>query len=276
MLPQNRKRARAQGAPILPAPEPASPTAPRRWKRARFLLGIVIAVAVSSVLALSARRHIARSKRFEVREVVVAGASHHKADDIVRLSEVSIGQNIFLVELDRARAKLLSDPWVVDASLVRKLPGVIAIEVKEREPGALVSLGEMVLASREGEIFKKLEPSDPTNLPLITGLHAREWAQDKEGMTRAVRRGIDLASEYERMGLAAKAELQQVHYAENGALSIVVGKHPMTLVLGEPPFRRKLEQGAKVLSEIERRGAKADVVLLDNDAHPERVVVRMR
>jgi cell division protein FtsQ len=50
----------------------------------------------------------------------------------------------------------------------------------------------------------------------------------------------------------------------------------MQLVLGGPPFRRKLEQAARVVAELDKRGSKADAIMLDNDARPERVVVRMR
>ncbi len=32
----------------------------------------------------------------------------------------------------------------------------------------------------------------------------------------------------------------------------------------------------RVVAELDRRGAKADAIMLDNDARPERVVVRMR
>ena len=50
----------------------------------------------------------------------------------------------------------------------------------------------------------------------------------------------------------------------------------MQLVLGGPPFRRKLDQAARVVAELDKRGAKADAIMLDNDTRPERVVVRMR
>ncbi len=49
-----------------------------------------------------------------------------------------------------------------------------------------------------------------------------------------------------------------------------------TLVLGGPPFRKKLEQAARVATELDHRGQKPDAILLDNDARPERVVARVR
>ena len=62
----------------------------------------------------------------------------------------------------------------------------------------------------------------------------------------------------------------------DGGFTLVVGRSATELVLGGPPFRRKLEQAARVVAELEKRGAKADTIMLDNDPRPERVVVRMR
>ncbi len=61
-----------------------------------------------------------------------------------------------------------------------------------------------------------------------------------------------------------------------GGRAFVVGRVAMQLVLGGPPFRRKLDQAVRVVAELDRRGAKASAIMLDNDQRPDRVVVRMR
>ena len=160
--------------------------------------------------------------------------------------------------------------------LARRLPGTILIEVTERQPAALVALGDTFLATAEGEPFKRLEPEDPVDLPLITGLRADALSEDREGTMRTIRAGSYLAAEYEHGALGHRAPLEEVHVDTDGTFSVLVGRGAMQLVLGAPPFRRKLDQAARVVAELERRGAKADSIMLDNDAKPERVVVRMR
>ena len=59
-------------------------------------------------------------------------------------------------------------------------------------------------------------------------------------------------------------------------VTLVVGKAATQLVLGGPPYRRKLDEAARVVLEIERRGNKADAIFLDNDARPNRVVARVK
>jgi cell division protein FtsQ len=57
---------------------------------------------------------------------------------------------------------------------------------------------------------------------------------------------------------------------------LVVGKDATALHLGRGPYRQNLEQASRVMAELQNRRGQASVVFLDNDAHPERVVVRMR
>ena len=72
-----------------------------------------------------------------------------------------------------------------------------------------------------------------------------------------------------------RAALQEIHVGTTG-IAIVVGKSGLELVLGNPPYRSKLDRAARVMGELDRRGAKAEALLLDNDARPDRVVARLR
>jgi cell division protein FtsQ len=216
------------------------------------------------------------SPRFSVREFRVAGNEMRPAPSLVTESGLAIGANIFAADLDAARSKILADPWVSEASLMRRLPGTIEIAVTERKAAALVALGDTYLASADGEPFKKIEVNDPVDLPVVTGLRPESLAEDRVETTRTIRRAIDLALEFEHGELAKRAALQEVHIASDGVFTLVVGHAALRLVLGGPPFRRKLDQAARVVAELDRRGAAAGAIMLDNEARPERVVVRIR
>jgi cell division protein FtsQ len=261
--------------PPLPAPAGASP--PGRWMSAvRTTVGVVLVASSSVAVAWAARRHVMTSARFAIAEVEVQGCERRPSDAIAAESGLSVGANVFAADLDAARARLLADPWIAEATLARRLPGTILVQVAERKPAALVALGDMWLAGADGQPFKRLEPGDPIDVPVITGLRPEALADDREGATRSIRRAIDLGAEYERGGLARRMPLEEVHVEADGGFSLVVGKAGMELILGGPPFRRKLEQATRVVAELDGRGAKADAIMLDNDTRPERVVVRMR
>ena len=284
MNPTNRRIGRARPLPDVLDASPEVPLAksqpPTKYRKitsiVRLVSGLILVSGVSLTVAWAARNYVKTSPRFAVTDVVVTGGHHRKPDDIALAAGIDKGKNVFLLDLDRCKTKLLADPWISDATLSRRLPGSIYVHVTEREAAAIVSLGESYLAARDGEIFKRLEVSDPVDFPVITGIPSDAVAEDREGVRQTVRRALDLASDYEHGPLGQKAPLQEIHVGGDGAMTIIVGKSAMSLALGEPPFRKKIEQAARVLAELDRRGARADAIMLDNEARPERVVVRMR
>lgn len=270
-------------------PRPSDPSSSRSPRLVRFMaivqtvLGAIVVIGVAVSVAWAARRYVHESPRFALKEVRVKGAHHRTTDEVIQRAGLSIGTNVFAVELEDARGRLALDPWLHTISLSRHLPGTIAIEVTEREPAAMVVVGDTTyLATREGEIFKRLELGDPVDLPVVSGLLADAVAEDRANAVADVRRALDLAAEYGDTSLAGKAPLQQVHVGDDGAMLLVVGKSGLTLSLGKAPFRRKLDQAGRVAQELERRiGPKAltertDGIMLDSEARPDRVVVRMR
>jgi cell division protein FtsQ len=242
----------------------------------RAVAGLALVLGVSATVALGARHYVLSTPRFAVREIVVTGNQRRTADDVASTAGIAKGQNVFGLDLERARGLLLADPWVREASLSRRLPGTVTIQVTERDAAAIVALGDSYLATREGETFKRLEPGDPTDLPVVTGLTADAIAEDREAAVLTIRHALDLAAEYEHAPMATRSPLEEVHVEGGGRFSLVVGKSAVALRLGPPPFHRKLDEAARVVAELDRRGAKADTILLDNEAHPERVVVRVR
>lgn len=240
-------------------------------------LGTVVVVGIGAVATWGARHYIQTSPRFAIEAVEVSGARHRTAAELETEAGLVKGQNVFSVDLDASRDRLLADPWIREASVARKLPSSIALRVTEHEAAALVVAGaDTYLATRDGELFKRLEPGDPTDLDVVTGLSVDMLAADRDGAVAVIRRALDLAAEYTHSALAARSPLQEIHVESNGEMTLVIGKSTVALHMGGAPYRKKIEHAIRVLSELDRRGAKADEIMLDDDARPDRVVVRMR
>jgi cell division protein FtsQ len=258
-----------------------------RWKhRLRAGAFAVLAAAGAFLLVYGLIRYTRESPRFAVKVLEMHGNSRRSPDEIMKRAGVTMGQNIFAANLEAMRAAILDDPWIETAALSRRLPGTLSVDVTEREAGALVAVGpDLYLATRQGELFKKLEAGDPADLPVVSGVRVDDLTDARNGgaperrATRVspVARALEVVSEYERMPLAKSLPIQEAHLEDDGSLTLSVGNgDPIELKLGSGSYRKRLEQASRVLSELERRGKTADVVFLDNEAHPERVVVRTR
>jgi cell division protein FtsQ len=271
-----------------PPPGPTSktlrpPPGPRRralGKIARSLqliAGVLVVLAASIAVAWGARRYIMSSPRFAVRTVLVDGVRRRTAEQIASTGGVAVGSNIFALDPDTAGAKIATDPWIERATVTRRLPSTIHIEVVEREARAAAVIGgELYLATREGDLFKRLDQADPEDLPVVTGITPEQVAADRAGVILSVKRVLDVAEDLDRSGISKRYPIQELHLERDGSLVITIGREAIALHLGHAPYRAKIEQGARVLTEIARRKADASVIFLDNDANPERVVVRMR
>ena len=283
-----RKKPSPSLAPVaLPAARPLAPK-PRGESKfmrvARGVLGFAMVLGIGGTVAYGARRYVKTSPRFSVSEIVTTGAKHRTPDELASIAGIGKGQNVFTTDLDKARARLLADPWISEASLARQLPGTVFMRVVEREAGGIVATndgtaksgGETYLVTREGAIIKRVEPGDPTDLTIVTGIQLQQMVDDREGAQRTVRRALDLAGDFERSPLASRSPLEEVHVESNGEMTLVIGKNGLALHMGASPYRRKLEQAVRVVAELDRRGAKPDAIMLDNEARPDRVVVRMR
>ena len=265
--------------PVEPAPRKQLFSAARRAKAlalAKSAFGGVLVVSLSVGMALGARRYVKTSPRFAVTEIVVTGTRRRSPEEITNVAELSTGVNIFGVDTGRARTRILGDPWVKDATVEKKLPGKLTVSVVEKEPAVLVASGDTYLYTRDGQPIKPLEARDPSDFPIITGISTQTLLDDRDGAAKMVKAGLDFAESYERTGLEKRAPVQEIHYEKDGAMSVIVGKSGTVLALGRAPFKRKLDQAVRIFAELDRRGQKPDTLYLDNEAHPERVVVRMR
>jgi cell division protein FtsQ len=270
-------------APVSRSLRPSAPPAAKAPPRSRFLstlqlaLGVLVVLAASVAVAWGARRYITTSPRFAVRSVTVSGTQRRTAEQVATLAGVAIGKNIFAVDPRTAEAGILADTWIEKATVVRSLPGTIEIGIIEREAHAVCAIGgELYLVTRDGDLFKKADAEDPTDLPVLTGVLPEQVAKDRAGVVLNNKRLLDVAEDLGKVGVARRYPIQELHTNSDGSLVVTIGREAILLHFGRPPFREKIEQAARVLNEVARRKASASVVFLDNSAHPERVVVRMK
>lgn len=243
----------------------------------KLCVGLAVVVAASTAVAYSLHRYALTTTRFGIKDVELVGAKRLSAEEVRALGGIEIGKNLFAFDTRAAEDRLLRDPWVSSAHVLRRLPSTLHVEITERDAAAIAVLGDRpFLVTPDGEPFKEVKPEDPTDLPLITGVSAGDWARDRIGAEERLRTGVDLIRQYERLGMARVHPAEEVSLQASGYTVLTVGQKGIALELGRAPFARKLAMAAEVVGELGAKGRTPGIVFLDNEAHPERVVVRMR
>lgn len=256
----------------------------RRRSRLKLIraIGRVVAIGlalggISAGAVLGTYRFAQTSPRFAVSQIVVDGLRHKSREAVIGLSSVGVGTNIFSVNTALAERKILEDPWIRQAKVERRLPGTVRIEIAEREAFALAMLGEqLLLVTRTGETFKKYEGEDPADLPIITGVSVEGASDDPALERQRIATALEVLRHYDRSSIAKFYPAQEVHLTPLGEVVLIVGKSGVALHLGLGPWAKKLVMAERVFAKLRAQKGNVSMVFLDNRAHPERVVVRMR
>ena len=243
----------------------------------RLGIGLALVVGTSITVASSVRHYALTSPRFSIQEVNLLGGKRVAPEVARDQAGVVPGSNIFALDTAVAERKLLENPWISEARVTRDLPRSLRVEIKEREPAALAVFAErLYLVTADGEPFKELAPGDPADFPLITGASVEGLSRDRARELDRVREGLAVLEQYGRIALSKTQPAQEVHLADSGDVVLTAGKEGITFELGKDGYRRKLLMGEQVVAEMRRKGRSPGIVFLDNQAHPERVVVRMK
>ena len=247
------------------------------WSAAKLASGLAVVVGASLAVAWSAHHYALTSPRFAIRSVELVGAKRSTLEQIETLAGVSVGGNIFALDTDAAERKLLDNPWVSEVKVTRRLPSTLRIELVERDASAVVALAEhLYLVTREGVPFKEVQTGDPYDLPLISGASPENLQRDRTREIERIQTGLEVLRQFERMPLSRVYPAEEVHLADAGDVTLTCGKDGVTLELGTGPWRKKLLMAEEVVAELRKKGRTPGIVFLDNVAHPDRVVVRMR
>jgi len=247
------------------------------WSALKLASGLAVVVGVSLAVAWSAHHYALTSPRFAIRTVELMGAKRSTLEQLKTESGVSVGQNIFAVDSDAAERRLLDNPWISEVKVTRRLPSTLRIELTEREASAVVALAEhLYLVTREGVPFKEIQVGDPFDLPLITGASPENLQRDRKREIERIQVGLEVLRQFERVPLSRVYPAEEVHLADAGDVTLTCGKDGVALELGTGPWRKKLLMAEEVVGELRKKGRTPGIVFLDNQAHPERVVVRMR
>jgi len=243
----------------------------------KVLSGVLLVAVVSAALAVGLHHYARTTPRFAIVDVSVVGTRRLSRDDVLGALGLRLGENIFTFDTGAATRKLRQSPWVRSAEVRRRLPSTIEIELSEHQPAALLALsGKTFLVSEDGLPIKEVEAADPHDLPLLTGISLAELGRDRRAELGRIQAALDLLGTYAELPLAKNYPPEEVHLGEDGSAVLVVGTAGLSLYLGAPPWTASLHRATRIAQRTAEEGGTPGVVFLDSEAHPERVVVRLR
>lgn len=109
------------------------------------------------------------SAYFNVTEIEITGNGYYTKAQVIQLSQIATGKNMFEFDSKNVRDIMLEDPYIKNVKISRIPMGKVRIAITERMEYAAVPYGEnYVLLDNEGTVLRLAQES-PT-LPLLVGM----------------------------------------------------------------------------------------------------------
>lgn len=112
-----------------------------------FTLKVIMAailVSLTTLCFIFVENAVVQSNMLAIKEISVAGTNILSKEEVIEQAEIYPEDNIFSVNLRHTRLRIISHPWIEDASVKRSLPSKIIITIKEEIPLAVVHIPDKV------------------------------------------------------------------------------------------------------------------------------------
>jgi len=219
------------------------------------------------------------SDRLQVDSIEVLGSQRASWGELEAYTGIHVGDPILTVDLDAAAIGLRRHPWIDKATVRRRLPDHVALELVEHEPRMLVSLGEVYIASSDGQLFKRVAAADGVVLPLLTGLGREDTAMRPEAASAVIREGIALSAAASESAVRDQlGVLEELHWDQDLGWSLVMAlrpEAPLRIHVGHDPVSR-IDLAMRAMRRISALERLPRVIWADGAKNPSRVHVSFR
>jgi cell division protein FtsQ len=236
-----------------------------------------MAMGLGGVIALGGLFWLGRwateSKAFALKQVSVTGNERATASELARMSGVTLGHNLFHLDVEAAEEGVGAHPWVASVNVSRRFPNRLTISVVEHKPVAWVALGELYLVNSQGRPFKKATAKEDFDLPVLTGIDRAQFIGNGQGGADRIVHALSVMEAYNHLPEAKRAPLSEVRLMREG-LVLVVGNGE-EIRLGAEDAIERLSKLSLVREGLMRQGLSSRVIHLDNRARPDWITVQL-
>jgi len=212
-----------------------------------------------------------RGRIARVSDIRVEGTHYLDAARVLQVAGLARGQDLFAVDLARARQALLLDPRVAGAEVARRPLRGLSVRITEREPVMLVNHGVPWEIDSAGVLLPPLQPGVVADVPLLVGPRFTTLPAGMQVDLPEVRRGLAWMRALSARELQLAGQVSEVDVSDPTltGLTLLDGTH----VLGPswPPGTSRLSALRVVLADLRARGTTAGEVDLRFDSQ---VIVR--
>ena len=234
--------------------------------------GALLAVTVFFILVHDI---ITQCDYFSAREITITGIQRLSLEQVVRQARIGKGDNVLSVKLSRVRNRLLAHPWIAETEVRREIPSRLIIRVEEHSALAAIDLsGNLFLINHRGQLFKKFDPAERLDVPVISGLRLSDLAVYDMSKPHYIRQTLADSLPYravmqilnlgQREGSVLPNHLiRRIKVDRQIGVTVYAFDRFKAISFGYSDYIRKYHMLAKLLAYLERQRNKFDFDRID-------------
>jgi cell division protein FtsQ len=126
-----------------------------------------------------ARDEAANAAGFRIAEISLTGPKEVSREEILTTAGVGGRASLLFLDADAARKRLMANPWIADAAVLKLYPDRLQITITERQAFALwQEEGRVSVIAADGTVLEPFVEDRYRDLPLVVGRGAQRQAKD--------------------------------------------------------------------------------------------------
>ena len=114
---------------------------------------------------------------FNVTNIEVLGNNKFDSNQIIDLSGLTIGENIFKVRYSEVKTNILKNQYLKSVKISRHYPGRISFKIEERIPVAYFEyMGSFLIIDKEGIVLDVMKSANDKSITKIEGIKFKDYS----------------------------------------------------------------------------------------------------
>ena len=207
---------------------------------------LVLAVLVLGGLGGGVWYVLHHSSIFVVRKIKVSNNHAYSSEEVIEMTGLETGGNIFALDPAEARACLLRNVDFRDVSVQRLFPDTIRVDVMEREPRARVRFGHLYTIDDWGVVLGPRKTAPGIQLPVIRGLRVKGGALSPVDKRDAC---LQLLRELEKLNIGSLITIDEIRVFSSDLIEMRT-EGDLEITLGQGDYGKQLERLKTVLNKL--------------------------
>lgn len=180
-------------------------------------------------------------------------------EEIIELADLKFSQEIFDVDTDAIKKRLITHPLIKNVSISRQLPSAIKIKVEEQDLIATVPGSKLHVLNSEGNIVETDRMNALYDLPIITGI-----AFKLDSLSNTLMYKMTMILKAVRLSnFRLYQDISEIHYDKRYGIILYLRKKAVPIIFGFNEYSRKIIYLSTIYDYLQKKNELSIVKTID-------------